>query len=81
MGRKYFCGMALDYKAQECEDECSLREYCDKCCKEYKACFVKPTIVDGEEVTRPNHDSSALSCLYYLFTCGFYTFDDLKRPL
>lgn len=66
MRRGYFCGVALDYRAQTCQDECSLREYCRKCCENYKACYVKPTIVDGQEVDK-KHDNSLLSCLQYLF--------------
>ena len=71
MKRSYYKGIALDSKAQECEDECSLREYCNKCCREYKSSFCTDSIVDGSEVKKQEMPSQ-WSCLKYIIPFGFW---------
>ena len=51
MKRAYYEGIALDYKAQNYDDEYSIREYCRKYCSEFTSnCCTDTTIIEGEEV-------------------------------
>jgi hypothetical protein len=72
MKRSYYKGIALDFKAQECENECSLRDYCNKCCTEYtSSCCTNTTIVDGTEV-RKQEESYPWSCLKRIIPFGWW---------
>jgi len=71
MKKSYYRGVALDYKAQNYDDEYSLAEYCRKyskqCCPQYGS----DTTFEEDETVKPPEDKSPWSCLKYLLFCGW----------
>jgi len=75
MPRSYYKGVALDYKAQNYDDEYSLAQYCHKyskhCCPQYTD--GSDTTYQEDEPVKPAHDGSVWSCLKYLFFCDLFS--------
>jgi hypothetical protein len=66
MRRSYYEGIPLDYKAQNYDDEYSLKEYCRKYCKEYTPSCCSDTIfTEGDECIKPDA-TSFWTCLMYI---------------
>ena len=67
MPQAYYKGVALDYKAQNYDDDYSLREYCQKYHKERcSSCCTDTTFVEGDTV-KTGEPSSVWCCLKYVF--------------
>lgn len=73
MKRSYYKGIALDYKAQEYDDEYNLCKYCNKC---YKDCLSANTSTTFEgsqsseqETVKEPYNGNIWSGLKNIFCC------------